>query len=227
MQNKSAVEQLWRACLKSDSISLRYPRKIASINALFKTNLKFCIKIVPPDQEENWWRQCCRHNEKIDITFIAQVATHQEVWPKHDSTYGSSNFGGKGVFAMPRSILRIWIRNFTPVYESHLQRYLPFFILFYFYYNKHDFCIFLYFWIGHIFLGEKGQDTSVSISAWTTPCQNFKVQIRRIDRGVTNLPNKECLGWPKLVSALLLDCWMEDLDKFGNGVHQKFLNPSQ
>ena len=85
------------------------------------------LLIVLPDQREIWRRQCWRHQENIVTRFIAQFATREEILPKLDSIYKSSDYDKKmkrwhfGICAIPRSILRISICNFNVVFEPHVH----------------------------------------------------------------------------------------------------------
>ena len=50
------------------------------------------IKIVVFDQDETWWGQCWRHNDKINVSLVAHFATHQGIRPKPGSIYKSINY---------------------------------------------------------------------------------------------------------------------------------------
>ena len=99
-----------------------------------------------PDQGENWWRQCWRHKRNIDISFIAQFATHQEIWAKDVSILKSSSSDSNGITAMPRPILISLLWNFNPVFEPHVQKYWPpaLFFFFFFLASFDRFCIFCF-----------------------------------------------------------------------------------
>ena len=128
-----------------------------------------------------WLRQCWRDKERMDVSLVAQFATHQEILPKLNSIYKSGNFEKNGISSLPRSILRTLHWIFNPEFEPYVQRDWVFALLFFllFYYSFGRFCFFRV--VGSVTsLGKKRKENSIgptlnaSTSAWTTPCQKIK-----------------------------------------------------
>ena len=78
-------------------------------------------KIVVPDRGENRCRPSLRLKETIDISLTAEFVTHQEIRPKKRFLYTKQVLRTSGVTVMPRSNLRISIRDLNLVFEPHVQ----------------------------------------------------------------------------------------------------------
>ena len=135
------------------------------------------IIIGVPGQGEIWWTQCWRHKRNIDVSFIAQFATYQDIWPKDDPILQSSNSDD---IAMPRRILIILLWKFNLVFEPHVQRYWsP--ALFDYYFWGLALIAFVYFaFLDRSYLStkkkrKKGRAGGRCVDQYmSTPCQNFK-----------------------------------------------------
>ena len=104
----------------SDSISPIYPGELKNTN--FST-----LNSYKNRRSRSMWNlveTMLRHQGNTVTSCIAQFATRQEIWPKLDPVYKSSDYDKSwenGISAMPRSFLRISIWNFNAVVKPHVH----------------------------------------------------------------------------------------------------------